>query len=150
MNTNFDPVTLEVVRSRLDVISDEMEATLLRSAHSSVIKEGMDASAAMFDGRAELIAQANALPVHLASLGPAVERICEVYPPSTMKHGDVFAMNDPYEGAQHIPDVIVVVPVIVDDEVVALSRHDGAPPGTWGARPRGARRRIRRRSSRRG
>ena len=96
MSTNFDPVTLEVVRSRLDVISDEMEATLLRSAHSSVIKEGTDASAALFDGGAELIAQANALPVHLASLGPAVERICEVYPPPTMKRGDVFAMNDPY------------------------------------------------------
>ena len=121
MFSNFDPVTLEVVRSRLDVISDEMEATLLRSAHSSVIKEGMDASAALFDGGAELIAQANALPVHLASLGPAVERICEVYPPSTMKRDDVFVMNDPYEGAQHIPDVIIVVPVIADGEVVALS-----------------------------
>lgn len=121
MTSNVDPITLEVVRNRLDVISDEMEATLLRSAHSSVIKEGMDASAALFDGSAGLIAQANALPVHLASLGPAVERICTVFHPSTMKKGDVFIMNDPYEGGQHIPDVIIVVPVMSKGRVVALS-----------------------------
>ena len=79
MTANIDPITLEVVRNRLDVISDEMQATLLRSAHSSVIKEGMDASAALFDSRAQLIAQANALPVHLGSLGPAVARICRPF-----------------------------------------------------------------------
>lgn len=121
MTANIDPITLEVVRNRLDVISDEMQATLLRSAHSSVIKEGMDASAALFDSRAQLIAQANALPVHLGSLGPAVARICEAFPPATMKPGDVFIMNDPYEGAQHIPDVIIVIPVIASGRIVALS-----------------------------
>jgi N-methylhydantoinase B len=121
MLANIDPITLEVIRNRLDTISDEMEVTLLRSAHSSVIKEGMDASAALFDADAQLIAQANAAPVHLASLGPAVQRICEVFPPSTMKPGDVFLMNDPYEGAQHIPDIIIVVPVIASGKVVALS-----------------------------
>ena len=121
MTANIDPITLEVIRNRLDVISDEMEATLLRSAHSSVIKEGMDASAALFDRHARLIAQANALPVHLGSLGPAVARICEVFPPASMKQGDVFIMNDPYEGAQHIPDIIIVVPVIASGKVVALS-----------------------------
>lgn len=116
-----DPITLEVVRNRLDVIAQEMQSTLLRSAYSSIIKEGLDASAALFNADGELVAQANALPVHLGSMGPVVTRILQVYPVSTMRDGDAFIMNDPYEGGQHLPDIVLVFPIFASGTVVALS-----------------------------
>lgn len=117
----FDPVTLEVIRNRLDVIAEEMQTTLVRSAHSTIIKEAADCSAAIFDTRAQLISQANGIPTHLGALSPALERICEEFPPEKMAAGDVFVMNDPYEGGQHLPDILIAVPVVVDSRVVALT-----------------------------
>jgi N-methylhydantoinase B len=117
----IDPITLEVLRNRLEMIAEEMQSVLARSARSSNIKEAIDASCAIFDSNVQAIAQANALPIHLGSLDPALQRICEEYQPEQMRPGDVFIMNDPYQGGQHVPDVVVVVPVIVDGATVALT-----------------------------
>jgi N-methylhydantoinase B len=116
----LDPVTLEVIRNRLDAIADEMEVVLLRSAFSSIVKEGLDASAAVFDARGQTVAQAVAIPIHLGALAYAVEAIVARFPPSTMQPGDVFILNDPYSGGTHLPDIVILVPVVFEGRVLAL------------------------------
>ena len=115
-----DAVSREVLRHRFDAIADEMQATLIHSAYSSIVKEANDASSAIFDPRGRTIAQAAAVPAHLGMLVPAVETIVERFPPSEMAPGDVYLMNDPYDGGTHIPDLTMVKPIFLDGEVVAL------------------------------
>ena len=105
-------ITLEVLRNKFDVIADEMEIALLKSAYSSIVKEGMDASAALFTTGGETIAQAASIPIHLGSLVPAVQRIVQAFPAETMAEGDVYIMNDPYDGGSHLPGIIIVVPIL--------------------------------------
>lgn len=94
----LDPITVEVVRHKLDGIANEMESTLLRSSFSPIVKEGMDASASLFTIAGETLAQACAVPIHLATLIPIVETLLKEFPLSTMKEGDVYIMNDPIWG----------------------------------------------------
>ncbi|HEY8884567.1 MAG TPA: hydantoinase B/oxoprolinase family protein, partial [Chloroflexota bacterium] len=116
-----DPITLEVVRHRLAVIAEEMEEILLRSSYSPIVKEGLDASAALFTRGGETLAQSVAIPIHLGTLVPAVRRIVEEFPLDQMHPDDVYVMNDPYDGGTHLPDVIMLVPIVVDGRVVALA-----------------------------
>lgn len=106
-----DPILLEVLRNRFDAIADEMEITILKSAYSPIVKEGLDASSALFDTNGETIAQGTGIPIHLGSLVFAVRRIVEVFPPETMREGDAFLLNDPYDGGTHLPDWVVVIPI---------------------------------------
>ena len=116
-----DAVTLEVVRNRLTAIADEMEMSLLRAAYSAIVKEGLDASAAVFDARGQVIAQAAAIPIHLGCLIPAVEQILISFPKETMAPGDVYALNDPYQGGTHLPDITLVMPVFAEEQIVAFT-----------------------------
>jgi N-methylhydantoinase B len=116
-----DPITLEVVRNRFDVIAEEMQEALLRSAFSTIVREGQDASAALFDVHGNVIAQACANPAHHGMLIPAVQRMIEVFPASAMRDGEAFILNDPYDGGTHLPDITMVVPVIHDGQTVALA-----------------------------
>jgi N-methylhydantoinase B len=117
----IDPVLLEVLRNRLDAIADEMELTLLKSAASPIVKEGLDASAALFNIEGETIAQAAAIPIHLGALQCAAQRIVRAFPPALMREGDAFLLNDPYDGGTHLPDITLAVPVIADGRAVALA-----------------------------
>ncbi len=117
----IDPILLEVLRNRLDAIADEMELTLLKSAASPIVKEGLDASAALFNVRGETIAQAAAIPIHLGALQFAAQRIVRAFPPPGMREGDAFLLNDPYDGGTHLPDITLAVPVVVDGHAVALA-----------------------------
>jgi N-methylhydantoinase B len=125
MDTNrsnaVDPITLEVIRNRFDVIVEEMELTLFKSSHSTIVKEGLDASAALFTADGQTIAQATGIPIHLGALILAVEAIIKKFPPNRMRPGDMFVVNDPYAGGTHLPDVVVVVPVFHREQVVALA-----------------------------
>src|SRR5215475_3586438 len=117
----IDPVLLEVLRNRLDAIADEMELTLLKSAASPIVKEGLDAPAALFNTRGETIAQAAAIPIHLGALQFAAQRLVCAFPPERMREGDAFLLNDPYDGGTHLPDITMAVPVFADGRVVALA-----------------------------
>ena len=117
----LDPVLLEVLRNRLEAIADEMELTLLKSAASPIVKEGLDASAALFNTRGETIAQAAAIPIHLGALQFAAQRIVRAFPPAGMREGDAFLLNDPYDGGTHLPDITLAVPVFADGAAVALA-----------------------------
>jgi N-methylhydantoinase B len=117
----IDPILLEVLRNRLEAIADEMELTLLKSAASPIVKEGLDASAALFSVRGETIAQAAAIPIHLGALELAAKRLVRAFPPSTMAEGDAFLLNDPYDGGTHLPDITLAVPVFAGGRPVALA-----------------------------
>ena len=116
-----DPILLEVLRNRLDAIADEMELTLLKSAASPIVKEGLDASAALFNRQGETIAQAAAIPIHLGALQFAAQRIVRAFPPDEMREGDAFLLNDPYDGGTHLPDITLAVPILAEGRMVALS-----------------------------
>jgi N-methylhydantoinase B len=118
---DIDPVLLEVLRNRLEAIADEMELTLLKSAASPIVKEGLDASAALFNVQGETIAQAAAIPIHLGALQCAAQRIVRAFPPERMRAGDAFLLNDPYDGGTHLPDITLAVPVFAEDRAVALA-----------------------------
>src|SRR5215471_12768146 len=118
---DVDPITLEVLRNKLDGIANEMQLTLVRSSFSPIVKEGLDASASLFTVRGETLAQAIAIPIHLATLIPAIARILSVYPLSTMSDGDVYMMNDPYLGGTHLPDIALVQPIFASGRPVAIS-----------------------------
>ncbi len=117
----LDPVTVEVVRNKLDGIANEMELTLLKSSFSPIVKEGLDASASLFTIEGETLAQAVAIPIHLATLIPCVAKILEEFPRDTMREGDIYTMNDPYLGGTHLPDFAVIMPIFHDGRPIAFS-----------------------------
>ncbi|NQW11231.1 MAG: hydantoinase B/oxoprolinase family protein [Alphaproteobacteria bacterium] len=117
----LDPITVEVVRNKLDGIANEMQSTLFRSSFSPIVKEGLDASASLFTIEGETLAQAIAIPIHLATLIPVVRTFLREFPPATMAEGDVYVMNDPYLGGTHLPDIALVMPVFHDGAPIALT-----------------------------
>lgn len=117
----LDPITVEVIRNKLDGIANEMETTLVRSSFSPIVKEGLDASASLFTIAGETLAQAIAVPIHLATLIPVVRTLLKVFPPDTMCDGDIYILNDPYLGGTHLPDIALVKPVFHKGRPIALS-----------------------------
>jgi N-methylhydantoinase B len=116
--TVTDPVHVELVKNALATIAEEMGVTVVRSAYSSVVKEGGDSTAAIFDARGRLLAQSAGAPLaHLASLRPSLAELLADYPADGMVDGDVYASNDPYRGGIHSNDVMVYRPVFVDGEL---------------------------------
>src|SRR3546814_4401970 len=93
MTQQLDPITVEVVRNKLEGIANEMQMTLFHSSFSPIVREGLDASASLFTVDGETLAQAVAIPIHLATLIPVVKRIIQEFPLDTMRDGDVYKMN---------------------------------------------------------
>ena len=116
-----NPITLAVVRGRFEVIAEEMQFTMIRSAYSNIVKEAADTSAALFTREGELISQASGIPILLGVLMPAVSRMIEVFPPRLMQEGDAFVLNDPYEGGTHLPDFVVLVPVFLKEKLIGFT-----------------------------
>jgi N-methylhydantoinase B/oxoprolinase/acetone carboxylase alpha subunit len=116
-----DPITTEVIRNKLEGIANEMELTLLKSSFSPIVKEGLDTSASLFTVNAETLAQACAIPVHLATLIPTIQAMLRKYPLETMREGDAYILNDPYCGGTHLPDIAIMTPVFHRGRVIAMS-----------------------------
>lgn len=133
--SSVDLITLEVIRNRLDNIADEMEMTLLKSAFSSIIKEALDASAAIFDSQGRTLAQAASLPAQLGMLMEAVAQVARGFSEDKMDEGDIFILNDPYEGGTHLPDIAVLMPVYYQGKRVAFSGSLGHHQDVGGKSP---------------
>jgi N-methylhydantoinase B len=118
---DLDPITVDIVRYKLDGIAGEMQSTLLRSSFSPIVREGLDASASLFALDGTTLAQSCSIPIHLATLIPAVAKIIETFPVATMQDGDSYVLNDPYLGGTHLPDIAVVQPVFHRGQPIALS-----------------------------
>ncbi|MBI1206186.1 MAG: 5-oxoprolinase [Azospirillum sp.] len=110
LGTRVDPVMLEVFNNLFMSIAEQMGFTLEKTAYSVNIKERLDFSCAVFDGSGGLIANAPHMPVHLGSMGESVRAVIDRRQGS-MKAGDVYALNDPYHGGTHLPDITVITPV---------------------------------------
>ncbi len=107
----FDPTTLEIYRALYTSVAEEMGVALRRTSFSPNIKERRDYSCAVFDSSGRVIAQGDHMPVHLGSMPMAVAAaLREVQ----MGPGDVVAVNDPFAGGTHLPDVTVIAPVFLD------------------------------------
>ena len=116
--TRLDPVTREVIRNALSGIADSMAVTVVRTARSSVVRDGMDFSTAVFNSEGEQVAQGVTLPVHLGAMMPALEAIMDAFE-EDIRPGDVFINNDPYEGGSHLPDIFLYKPVFAHGVRVA-------------------------------
>jgi 5-oxoprolinase (ATP-hydrolysing) len=106
-----DPVTLELFNRRFMGVAEAMGAALERTAQSVNIKERLDFSCALFDADGGLVANAPHMPVHLGSMGASVRAVRDRHP--ELKRGDAFALNNPYAGGTHLPDITVVMPVFM-------------------------------------
>src|SRR4051794_36111876 len=127
----LDPVTLSVLASALTGIAEEMGAVLIRGSYSSNIKERRDCSTALFDDRGRMVAQAEHMPVHLGAMPEAVAAIMTRDP----EPGDVFAINDPYSGGTHLPDITLVSPVSHDGEIIGYAVTRAHHSDVGGMRP---------------
>jgi 5-oxoprolinase (ATP-hydrolysing) len=110
LGTNVDPVLLEVFNKRFTAIAEQMGYALQNTARSVNIKERLDFSCAIFDREGRLVANAPHIPVHLGSMDRSVETIRREVGES-LKPGDVWMLNAPYNGGTHLPDITVVTPV---------------------------------------
>jgi len=119
--TAIDPVTLEVLRNKLDGIANEMQSTLVRSSFSPIVKEGLDASACLFSVSGETLAQSISIPIHLATLIPVIETFLTRFPLAGLGAGDLLIMNDPYLGGTHLPDIAVAMPIMHRGKPIALA-----------------------------
>ena len=108
--TEADPVLLEVFGNLFMAVAEQMGERLRSTAHSVNIKERLDFSCAIFDADGGLIANAPHIPVHLGSMGESITMVINRNK-GRVKPGDVYALNDPYHGGTHLPDVTVVTPV---------------------------------------
>ncbi|MER6053115.1 hydantoinase B/oxoprolinase family protein [Streptomyces sp. NPDC001793] len=110
VGTEADPVMLEVFNSLFMAVAEQMGVRLENTAHSVNIKERLDFSCALFDAAGNLIANAPHIPVHLGSMGESIKEVLRRRG-TDLRPGDVYAVNDPYHGGTHLPDITVVTPV---------------------------------------
>ena len=131
----LDPIRLEIFNNLFMSIAEQMGLALQNTAYSVNIKERLDFSCALFDATGRLIANAPHMPVHLGSMGDSVRAALSTNP----KPGDVIALNNPYHGGTHLPDITVVMPIYDETgrtllfNVAARGHHadiGGSTPGS--------------------
>ncbi len=134
-------MAVEIVAHRLQAASDEMMATLVRTAYSPNIKERRDCSVGIFDAEGQLLALTAIAPLHLSSLLGVVEHVTRRFPLETLRPGDGILANDPYNGGgSHLPDLTLATPVFAEGRVIGfvcnIAHHSdvgGKVPGSESA-----------------
>ncbi len=116
-----DPITMEIFRNLFISVAEQMGVTLGRTAYSPNIKERRDFSCACFLASGQMIAQAAHIPVHLGAMPASVRAALEVF--DRWAPGDLVVLNDPYLGGTHLPDITMVSPVFVDQELASTARE---------------------------
>ncbi len=116
----IDPITVSVLTHRFSAIVEEMGEAMLRTAYSQILNSSRDFSTAICDSQARLVAQAEHVPIHVGAIPWAVESVRDAFA-GRIHPGDVFLLNDPYHGNNHLPDLTAFVPVFVDDELAFWS-----------------------------
>ncbi|NVK34732.1 MAG: hydantoinase B/oxoprolinase family protein [Rhodobacteraceae bacterium] len=136
IGTHADPVMLEVFNNLFMSIAEQMGVTLQNTAYSVNIKERLDFSCAVFDADGALVANAPHMPVHLGSMDRSVETVIKLNK-GKIKPGDVFALNAPYNGGTHLPDITVVSPLFDDEgkEILFWSASRGHHADVGGSAP---------------
>jgi 5-oxoprolinase (ATP-hydrolysing) len=142
VGTSADPVQLELFNNLFMSIAEQMGQVLANTAYSVNIKERLDFSCALFDDAGNLVANAPHMPVHLGSMSESIRTVIRRNT-GNLRPGDVYALNDPYHGGTHLPDVTVVMPVFIHDGpplfVAARGHHADIGGTTPGSMPPGSR-----------
>jgi len=113
----MDAISLSIFANRIDAICGEMGVTLQKSAFSPNIRDRLDYSCAIFDARGELCAQAAHIPVHLGSMAFAMKDVISAV---SWTVGDMVVLNDPYKGGTHLPDVTLIAPLFIADNLIGF------------------------------
>lgn len=136
MTYQADPITMQVIRYAMEQVADEMGRTLVRTARSTVIKEIVDISCAVFDRYGNTIAQAHHAPMLLTGFEIPMRSLRATFTDDQLDDGDVIVFNDPYIGGQHVMDLVTIAPVKIEGEIVgfvgSIAHHSdmgGAAPG---------------------
>src|SRR5262247_4005061 len=125
VQTTTDAITLEIIQSSLQAVSDEMFAAFRKTAMSAIIYEVLDMGTGITDAEGNLASSGAGIPGFVGVLDKAVKRIMQVNgEPGEIGPGDVFATNDPfYGGVTHLSDVVLAMPVFAGDELVAWTAN---------------------------
>lgn len=110
--TTVTPISLEIFRSALTAIAEEMGTVLMLSSYSPNIKERRDFSCALFDAQGRLVAQAAHIPVHLGAMPDSVASALVAF--DHFAPGDIIALNDPFLGGSHLPDITLIAPIFIE------------------------------------
>ena len=116
----MDPITLQIVKNALTSIADEMAVAVVRTAFSDLTRHSWDFSTGFADSQGRVIAQGLCAPIHMGSFPDALQAIFQTFA-GDMHPGDVFIMNDPYQGGMHLPDTFVFRPIFVDGVIQGMA-----------------------------
>src|SRR5258708_22239433 len=120
--SQLGPIELEVLRNALTAAAAEMDVTIWRTSRSTIVRELLDYSTAIFDALGNNVAQSARIPQHLNSMGSLLRTLVDQYVPLDAWHeGDVVITNDPYCGGQHLPDITVFKPVFHQGRRIAFA-----------------------------
>src|SRR5262245_33339776 len=120
MTDMLDAITVSVITHRFEAIVQEMGEAMLRTAYSQILNSSRDFSTAVCDASARLVAQAEHVPIHVGAIPWAVESVHDFFT-GRVRPGDVFLLNDPYHGNNHLPDLTAFVPVFAGDRLLFWS-----------------------------
>ena len=120
MPLHVDPIDFELFKNALFAAADEMAVTVCRTTYSGVLRDNMDFSTSITDAEGNVVAQGLTLPMHLGSVRTALAAVLARYG-NDVREGDVYALNDPFEGGMHLPDVFMFKPVFVNGGRVAFA-----------------------------
>ena len=118
---NVSPVDQAVITQALVAAADEMGIKLIRSAHSPVVREAQDCSAAILDRTGRVVSQADLIPIQLGSVTHTFRACLQHHPLETLQEGDFLINNDPYSGGQHLPDIFLFSPIFLDEVLIGIT-----------------------------
>lgn len=135
-----DPITLAIMQHALTSAADQMALSLYRTAYSTIVRDCLDFSTSLCDAQGQMIAQGITLPHHVAAVPFAMRALLNKFG-EDIEPGDVFILNDPFDGGMHIPDIFVIRPVFWENRRVAFAvstahhadlggAYPAAPPAT--------------------
>lgn len=116
----INPITREIIQTALAAAADEMAMGLYRTAYSTIVRDCLDYSTSICNAEGEMIAQGVTIPFHLGSVPFALATLFQKYG-ADLEPGDIFILNDPFDGGMHIPDIFIVKPVFWEGERVAFA-----------------------------
>jgi N-methylhydantoinase B len=123
VETTTDPITLEIIQSSLQAVSDEMFAAFRKTAMSAIIYEVLDMGTGITDGSGNLASSGAGIPAFVGVLDKAVKRVIELNG-GDIEPGDIFATNDPFfGGVTHLNDVVLAMPVFANGELIAWTAN---------------------------
>jgi N-methylhydantoinase B len=135
MSSSLDPITLELIHSKLTSIVEEMRVVLFHSGYSTVLRESEDGSAGLLDAELRTLAVSKKLPFHFASFSAVKEHLPRYFSPDELEDGDVLLFNHPFEGnVTHTSDTVILMPIFFEGRIAGYSGTLAHKPDLGGVR----------------